>query len=90
MMYTANLIAAGAAVAANLATAAPTVAASQCPKGTETTSYNANFDDLTGIPGTATNAIKVPYKGLYYQGFQFADVLQTNLLPGPVPHSSPK
>lgn len=50
----------------------------------------ANFDDLTGIPGTILNPIPVPYKGLQYQGFTFANTISTGgLLPGVAPKSTP-
>lgn len=48
------------------------------------------FDDLTGLPGNAVNPLPRPYKGLYYQAFDYATVIDLGLLPGVVPHSGPK
>lgn len=72
-----------------LSALAATVAA--VPTGTKQcsrVSQNANFDDLTGIPGNAFNTIPTPYKGLLYQGQTFSTVVKTGgLLPGVAPHS---
>lgn len=51
---------------------------------------NANFDDIPSVPGTSTNPVPIPYKGLYFQGYQFANVIQTNTAPGVPPHSPMK
>ena len=51
---------------------------------------NANFDDLTGVPGSELNPIPDPYMGLFFQGFDFVTVVQTNVAPGVVPHSGTK
>jgi hypothetical protein len=50
---------------------------------------NANFDDLTGVPGLIFNPIPEPYQGLLFQGADFLTVIRTGtgLLPGVVPHS---
>ncbi|KAI5362756.1 hypothetical protein Slin14017_G064370 [Septoria linicola] len=53
------------------------------------TSQLANFDDLTGIPGSIVNDIPTPYKGLDYVGIGFTTVISTGtgLQPGISPHS---
>lgn len=48
---------------------------------------NANYDDLTGLPGSNLNPIPEPYKGLDYQGFSYANVLLPGLQPGVKPQS---
>ncbi|THV94939.1 hypothetical protein D6D25_09285 [Aureobasidium pullulans] len=70
------------ALAATVA-AVPTSKQPSCPA----VSQNANFDDLTALPLVNLSPVPTPYKGLYFQAFDFATVIQTGLLPGPVPHS---
>ncbi|THZ14211.1 hypothetical protein D6C91_07438 [Aureobasidium pullulans] len=70
------------ALAATVA-AVPTSKQPSCPA----VSQNANFDDLTALPLVNLSPLPTPYKGLYFQAFDFATVIQTGLLPGPVPHS---
>lgn len=65
-----------------VAAAVPT-GSKQCPAKLQ----DANFDDLTSLPGDALNPIPTPYKGLYYQGISFTTVVRTGLLPGVLPHS---
>ncbi|THW14310.1 hypothetical protein D6D23_09433 [Aureobasidium pullulans] len=63
--------------------AVPTSKQPSCPA----VSQNANFDDLTGLPLVNLSPVPTPYKGPYFPAFDFATVIQTGLLPGPVPHS---
>ncbi|KAF2127399.1 hypothetical protein P153DRAFT_358991 [Dothidotthia symphoricarpi CBS 119687] len=72
--------------------AALTVAAVAAPtsvKKCSSVSQNANFDDLTGVPGVILNTIPTPYKGLLYQGTAFTTVVRTGttVQPGVTPHS---
>lgn len=50
------------------------------------------FDELGGVASTSKNAIPIPYKGLSYEGFTFANVfdLRLGLLAGVAPQSRPK
>lgn len=48
------------------------------------------FDDLTTIPGTTITPVQTPYMGLFFQAFNLVNVIPTGLLPGVIPHSSPK
>ncbi|KXJ85668.1 hypothetical protein Micbo1qcDRAFT_209821 [Microdochium bolleyi] len=48
---------------------------------------NANFDDLTGLPGVNLNPLPTPYKGLDYRGFSYANVLLPGLTPGVRPQT---
>ncbi|KAI9726751.1 MAG: hypothetical protein M1828_000607 [Chrysothrix sp. TS-e1954] len=81
MLSTAYLVAALAPL--TLALPAPT--ADTCSD--QSTFENANFDDLGGIIGTNINTIPTPYKGLDFQGFTFASIVETDLIPGVIPHS---
>jgi hypothetical protein len=51
---------------------------------------DATFDDLTGVPGVEFNPIPDPYMGLYYQGFDFTTIVETDVAPGIIPHSGTK
>jgi hypothetical protein len=79
-MKTSFALSAIAAVAA----AAPTTS-KVCPN----VPRDANFDDLTGVPGLIFNPIPIPYMGLLFQGAQFTTIVRTGtgLVPGVVPHS---
>ncbi|KAH7014142.1 uncharacterized protein B0I36DRAFT_369131 [Microdochium trichocladiopsis] len=48
---------------------------------------NADYDDLTGLPGINLNPLPSPYKGLDYQGFSYANVLLPGLQPGVKPQT---
>jgi len=60
-------------------------------KAYATTAEFAQFEDLSGTPGSSTNAIPVPYKRLAYTGFTSANVfdLGLGLQPGVAPQSRP-